>query len=265
VVDRLPDLKGPEARSSQRKVVILRTSVLLGATLLLEAVCRLHIIPSSTLVPPSEMVLALVRLLGTAAVWEAMLRTFRNVLISCAAAIISGITLGFILHAIPRARNVLEPVFSSYYAVPIFAFYPLLVLMFGLNDIPIILVGYLGAVVAMVVNTIVGLDRVPRVFMKYGRICRMSPVSMALRIRLPAAALAFFTGIKLAVAYSFTGVIASEFLLSDYGLGYSVSFAYNSFQMQDMYGLMLQVIVLAAAVTMTFHVWEERLAARRKR
>jgi hypothetical protein len=44
-----------------------------------------------------------------------------------------------------------------------------------------------------------------------------------------------------------------------------VAFAYNSFNMQDMYGLMLLVLVLAATVTMTFHVWEERLAARTKR
>jgi NitT/TauT family transport system permease protein len=252
-------------RSHQRKVAILRMSILVGAAFLLETACRLHIIPASTLIPPSEMVLALVRLLGTAAVWEAMLRTFTNVLISCAAAVISGIGLGIILHALPRARSVLEPVFSSYYAVPIFAFYPLLVVLLGLNDIPIILVGYLGAVVAMIVNTIVGLDRVPRVLMKYGRTCRMSLLSMALRIRLPSAAPALFTGVKLAVAYSFTGVIASEFLLSDYGLGYSVAFAYNSFNMQDMYGLMLLVLVLAATVTMTFHVWEERLAARTKR
>jgi NitT/TauT family transport system permease protein len=252
-------------RSHQRKVLILRTAILVGATLLLETACVLHIIPASTLVPPSDMALALARLLGKAAVWEAMLRTSTNVLISCAAAIISGIGLGIMLHAIPRVRSVLEPVFSSYYAVPIFAFYPLLVLLLGLNDIPIILVGYFGAVVAVIVNTIVGLDRVPRVLMKYGLICRMSPLSMALRIRLPAAAPALFIGVKLAVAYSFTGVIASEFLLSDYGLGYSVAFAYNSFNMQDMYGFMLLVILLAAAVTMTFHIWEERLAARMKR
>lgn len=35
--------------------------------------------------------------------------------------------------------------------------------------------------------------------------------------------------------------------------------------MHEMYGLMLLVIILATIVTMTFYVWEQRLAARRRR
>lgn len=264
--DAAPASRGrPPARSRRRKVAVIRLIALLGAALVLEAACRWRVIPASTLIPPSEMLLALVRLLGTRELWGHMLRTFNNVLIACAAAIITGVAFGFMLHAMPRVRATLEPVFSSYYAVPIFAFYPLFVVLFGLNDFPIILVGYLGAVVAMIVNTVVGLDRVPPVLIKFGRTCHMPPLSLALRIRLPSAAPALFTGVKLAVAYSFTGVIASEFLLSDSGLGFSVSFAYNSFKMHEMYGLMLLVVILATVVTMTFYIWEQRLAARRKR
>lgn len=252
-------------RSRRRKVAIIRLIVLLGATLVIEAACRGRIIPATTLIPPSEMLLSLAQLLGTRALWDHMLHTLGSVVIACVAAIVSGVTFGFVLHAMPRVRATLEPVFSSYYAVPIFAFYPLFVVLFGMNDLPIILVGYLGAVVVMVVNTVIGLDRVPPVLIKFGRTCRMRPLSMALTIRLPSAAPALFTGVKLAVAYSFTGVIASEFLLSNSGLGYSVSFAYNSFKMHEMYGLILLVIILATIVTMAFHVWGQRLAARRKR
>src|SRR5262249_34361508 len=117
------DQAGAEVRgagqSYRRKIVIIRTTLLVGAASLLEAACRLRFIPASTLIPPSDMLRALLRLLATVAVWEAMLRTFTNVLISCAAAIVSGIGVGIVLHAIPRVRSVLEPVFSSYYAVPI--------------------------------------------------------------------------------------------------------------------------------------------------
>jgi NitT/TauT family transport system permease protein len=261
----LPSRGQRPLRSRRRKVTIIRLIVLLGAALVLEAACRWRIIPATTLIPPSEMLWSLAQLLGTWELWRHMLRTFSNVLIACAAAIVSGVAFGFILHAMPRVRATLEPVFSSYYAVPIFAFYPLFVVLFGLNDIPIILVGYLGAVVVMIVNTLVGLDRVPPVLIKFGRTCRMRPLSLVLTIRLPSAAPALFTGVKLAVAYSFTGVIASEFLLSDSGLGFSVSFAYNSFKTHEMYGLMLLVVILATLVTMMFYVWEQRLAARRKR
>ena len=56
---------------------------------------------------------------------------------------------------------------------------------------------------------------------------------------LPAAAPWLFTGAKLAVAYSFIGVIAGEFVLAGAGLGYAIAFAYNSFDNATMYGLMI--------------------------
>ena len=49
------------------------------------------------------------------------------------------------------------------------------------------------------------------------------------RIRLPAAAPHLFSGLKLAVAYSFIGVIAGEFILSTKGVGHEIAYAYNNF------------------------------------
>ena len=66
----------------------------------------------------------------------------------------------------------------------------------------------------------------------------------ALLIELPAAAPYLFTGVKLAVGYGFIGVIAGEFILSGAGLGYAIAYAYNDFDNQTMYALMLLVLVV---------------------
>ena len=58
-------------------------------------------------------------------------------------------------------------------------------------------------------------------------------------VHLPAAAPHLFTGVRLAVAYAFIGVIASEFILSGEGLGYAIAYSYNNFDNRTMYGLML--------------------------
>jgi NitT/TauT family transport system permease protein len=110
-----------------------------------------------------------------------------------------------------------------------------------------------------------GLDRVPRVFDKTGRILHLSPLQLAVLVQLPAALPYLFTGARLAVAYSFIGVIASEFVLSADGIGYAIAYAYNNFDNRTMYGLMLLIIVVVIAVNTTLDVLDRRLQSRLRR
>jgi NitT/TauT family transport system permease protein len=147
--------------------------------------------------------------------------------------------------------------------VPIFIFYPVLIAIFGLSMVPILLMGVLTAVVAMIAATLDGLDRIPRVLTKVARAHRMGRLATALPVNAPAAAPHLFTGIKLAVSYAFIGVIASEFLLAPAGLGRIISDAYSDFDNRRMYALMLLLIVVATVVNMTLHVVDRRWAERR--
>jgi NitT/TauT family transport system permease protein len=81
-------------------------------------------------------------------------------------------------------------------------------------------------------------------------------------IILPAAAPWFFTGAKFAVAYSFIGVIAGEFVVSGAGIGHAIAFAYNSFDNRMMYGLIVLLFVLVGSVNTFLSIWERRLYAR---
>ena len=57
--------------------------------------------------------------------------------------------------------------------------------MFGLGDGPQMLIGFMLGVVAVIVTTLNGLDRVPRVLRKTARIHRLGPLQTALRVTLP--------------------------------------------------------------------------------
>jgi NitT/TauT family transport system permease protein len=94
---------------------------------------------------------------------------------------------------------------------------------------------------------------------------RLGLVSAALRVRLPYAAPYVFTGFKLAVAYSFIGVVGAEFITSSRGIGYEISFAYNNFDNAVMYAMILFILLLVISVNMSLHAWEKRLLARRRR
>jgi NitT/TauT family transport system permease protein len=79
---------------------------------------------------------------------------------------------------------------------------------------------------------------------------------------LPAATPNLFTGVKLAVAYAFIGVIASEFILSGAGLGYAIAYAYNNFDNRTMYALMLLIVLIVTVVNSALNAVDRRLRAR---
>lgn len=240
-----------------RNSTLIRLGLVIALVATLEVLCRQGIINRMTMVPPSVMVTKLWALMGTEKFWSQVASTTRNIGAAAVLAMVAGFFGGVILHGLPRVRRALEPVMVSYYALPFFVFYPLAIVIFGMNDIPIILMGFLYALIAMVSNTISGIDRIPPVLGKVTRSFRLGPVETALLVKLPAAAPYLFTGAKLALGYSIAGVIGSEFILSAAGLGYSISFAYNDFDNPSMYALLLFVIALVTAL-LTVLNWAER-------
>jgi len=229
----------------------------------LEALVRMRVIPRFTMIPPSEMVTGLYRMLASGVLWPDMRSTLTAVVAAACGAVVSGFVLGAMIHRAPRLRRTLEPFFASYYAIPIWAFYPLFIVIFGLNDFPKVVIAYLYALVAMIVNTLTGLDRLPAVYRKTAHVLRMGPGATALKIVVPAAAPYVFTGVKLAIAYSFIGVVGSEFILATSGLGYRIGFAYHDFDNQTLYSTILLILLMSIAINVVLFRWEKALMKRR--
>lgn len=246
-----------------RTATQIRLVVVAAAVGFLELACRTGLIGRFTMIPPSEMAVSLVNLFATDTIVSDMLETLTAISIALSSALVVGFLLGALLYAAPRARRILDPLLATYYSVPVFVFYPLFIVLFGMNSIPKTVIGFLYALVAMVINTLNGFDRVPAVFWKTARVYRLSKITAATHIILPCAGPYLFTGAKLAVVYAFTGVIGSEFILSSGGLGYRVSFSYNNFQNDVMYALILLVLLVAICINMGLYAWERSLADRR--
>jgi NitT/TauT family transport system permease protein len=240
-----------------------RSAVVVGFVLLLEALCLAGVIDKITMQPPHQIARDLWRMLVTGSMNGAMRKTFGNAALALALALAVGIAFAALLHNHRRARATLDPLFATYYAVPVFAFYPALIVVFGFGDVPQILIGFMLGVVAVIVNTLNGLDRVPRVLDKTARVHRMGELWRALAITLPSAAPNILTGVKLAVAYSLIGVVGSEFIMSRGGVGYEIGFAYTNFDNATMYPLIVLILTVSIAINGALSHWEKRLLARR--
>ncbi len=235
-------------------------AILLG---IVEALCLGGVIDRITMPPPHRIVLDLYKLLASGSLNKAIAKTLGNSGIAFLLALGVGVVFSAILHGHRAVRDTLDPLFATYYAIPIFAFYPLLIYLFGLGDGPQIMIGFMLAVVAVIVNTLNGLDRVPPVLLKTARIHRLTRFEIARTITLPYAMPYVLTGVKLAVAYSLIGVIGSEFIMSRGGMGYEISFAYTSFDNATMYPLIVLTLFTAIAVNSLLTRWEKVLLQRR--
>jgi len=246
-----------------KHVGLIRLAVIVALIGALEVACRSGLISHRIIIAPSEMAEALVGLLASGSINADLERTLGVITVVIALSIVLGFAAGAAIHALPRLRATLEPLFATYYAVPIFIFYPVLIAIFGLSPIPIVLIGVATAIVAMIIATLNGLDRVPPVLTKVARVHRLGHLATAAQLQLPAAAPYLFTGVKLAVSYGFIAVIASEFILSGAGIGRDIADAYADFNNPRMYGLMLLLLIVATLVNGVLHALDLRWAQRR--
>jgi NitT/TauT family transport system permease protein len=239
---------------------LLVVGVLLAA---LELACRTGRIDPVSVIAPTQMVQGAWRLLASGQYTSHILLTLSNVAIACGLAVVVGFALGWLLYRLPRLRRAADPLLASYYSVPTFVFYPLFIVLFGLNRWPLVAIGFIFAFVAMAMSTLQGFERVPVALRRTARAMRLSTFQEMVHVVLPSCAPFLFTGLKLSIVYSFIGVIAGEFVLSGAGFGFDIAFAYNSFDNATMYGLMLLLLSFVVVLNLLLHAWEQRLYLRR--
>ena len=242
---------------------LCQIGVIAGAVVLLEALCLAGVIDNVTMPPPHIIARDFVRLLAEGRYFDEIGKSLVNVVVAFALAFVVGTAIGSILHGYTTAREVLDPLFATYYAIPVFAFYPLFIVIFGLGDGPQLLIGFLLGVVAVIVTILNGLDRVPAVLKKTARVNRLGPLQTALRVTLPFCAPYLLTAAKLALAYAFIGVIGSEFIMARSGMGYEIGYAYTNFDNATMYPLILLILLLSIVVNGLLSRWENVLLSRR--
>lgn len=241
----------------------IRLVLIVGAVVLLEAACRLGYVSRQAVIPPSAMLAGAWTVLASSEERGNIVLTLTTVAQALVLSIVAGFALGAALHRLPRLRRTLDPFLASYYAVPTFVFYPLFIVLFGLNRWPLVAIGFVFAMTVVAINTLDGLSRVPRAIRRTARVMRLTRRQTLTHITIPAAAPWLFTGVKFAVVYSFIGVIAGEFVQAGAGIGYAIAFAYNSFDIVTMYGLIVVLFMVVAGLNMTLWTWERRLYARR--
>ncbi len=241
----------------------IRLAVLASLFGALELASTMAWINPVSFIPPSKMAIGAYHILLSGKFASDIFLTLASIGWTLVLTSIAGLIGGVVLFKLPRLRRAVDPLVTSYYAVPIFMFYPLFIVLFGLNRIPLVATAFMFSVVAMMVNVLNGLERIPVVLLKTARVHRMSRISEIRFITMPASLPYIFTGLKMAVAYATVAVVAGEFILSGAGFGFQIAFAYNNFDNVTMYSLMFLLLLFVGLINMLLSSWEQRLHGRR--
>jgi NitT/TauT family transport system permease protein len=248
---------------SKPNVLVTRSAIILLMLLLMELGPRNGLISPLILPPLTEIGKGFVTLLENPGIWADFYGTITRVFISFSCAVITGIPLGLALWRMPRVYKLLAPYLGSYFALPIFAFYPVLIAVFGMGATPMILVGYVWAVIAVAESSAAGFNSIPETYHRIGYIYRLSEAKKLFKIYVPAAAPSLFSGIRLAASYAMIGIIASEFVLSTDGMGRRILFYFQDFQLDLMYAAIAIIMVFQIALISSLGLLERSVGKHR--
>lgn len=138
-----------------------------------------------------------------------------------------GIVLGAVMAAVRPIRLIIDPLIELGRPLPPLAFIPLLIVWFGIGELPKILLIGLGVIPIVVVSVVAALDAVPEEYVEAARSLGASPRYALVHVRVRAALPGVITGLRLAMGISWTSIVAVEMIAATSGLGYVILEASN--------------------------------------
>lgn len=157
---------------------------------------------------------------------------------------IAGVTLAVILSEVDPLRRYLLPVASGFAAMPILATAPLMVLYFGLGPNSAIAVVVLMSIPPTVISVYKGLTSIERESEELLESLAVGRWGGLTKLKIPSALPWIFTSLKLNVTLALVGVIVTEFVTVQRGLGTLLTRSLETFDTPDAYASMLIVAIL---------------------
>jgi len=177
--------------------------------------------------PPSEVALALYDLAVGGINDDAFSSTLHIHLIASISrvyggfglAVLAALPLGLMIGRIPLIRQLLDPTFQVLRPVPVTAWLPLAMIIFGLGPRSAFFLVFLGAFYPVLINTIFGVRSVDVRLLEAASMLGCKGTSQFFKVVLPASLPAIFTGLRLGLGFAWVVIVVGEMTGVQTGLG----------------------------------------------
>ncbi|WP_019652337.1 glycine betaine/L-proline ABC transporter permease ProW [Variovorax atrisoli] len=166
----------------------------------------------------TTVALLLVAMLG---IWPEAMVTLSLVLTSLVFCMAVGLPLGVLLASSDRAQRVMRPVLDAMQTTPAFVYLVPVVMLFGIGNVPGVIVTIVFALAPLVRLTNLGLRQVRPDLIEAARAYGASPWQMLVKVQLPLAMPSIMAGINQALMLSLSMVVIAS-MIAVGGLGQMV-------------------------------------------
>lgn len=189
-----------------------------------------------------------------------ILASLKRVALGFGLAAAVGIPLGFLIGRSRFLAAMCNPIISLLRPVSPLAWLPIGLLVFKAANPAAIWTIFICSIWPMVINTAVGVQRVPQDYMNVARVLNLSEWKIFTKILLPAVLPYMLTGVRLAIGTAWLVIVAAEMLTGGVGIGFWVWDEWNNLNVPHILvaivvigvvGLVLEqaLVALARAVT----------------
>ena len=227
-----------------------------------------HVAPQYKLPSPSQVLSALNEEASRGELSEAVWNSVRRGGIGFLASLAIATPLGLLVGRVRPVRRAVGPILSGLQSLPSVAWVPAAVLWFGFSDATIYFVVLFGAVPSIANGVVSGLDQVPPLFLRVGRVLGAKGLDSARYVLLPAALPGYVGGMRQGWAFSWRSLMAAELIARSPDLGLGVGQLLDSARQNvDIAGVIagvFTILVIGIAVELCVFAPLERRVLRRR-
>jgi ABC-type nitrate/sulfonate/bicarbonate transport system permease component len=219
--------------------------LLVAVACLLELAVRSDFISPTIVARPSDAIAGLVTLQSKVDFLGATRITFGIVAIAILLECVVALPLGYFLFRRRDFGQAYSGWLAALFAAPIFLLYPLFMVIFGRNQLTLVIMGFLSGVTPLIIQAEQGFLSVSQTMINVGMSFDLTRWQIFWKIMFPAAAPSIFTGFRLSLMYTLINVIAIEYLVNVGGLGVIVSDRYFRFDIAGTYSAIITVTAIS--------------------
>lgn len=200
--------------------------------------------------PPGEVAQSFIRLVQTSEFWDSVQITFATIAQAYVIAVVTGILVGYLVTRSKLAMQMLEPVLSGLFTIPLTLLLPMFILFFGIGPNSKIAYGATYAFFPVALNTIAAFGHVEERWLRAARSMGASNWNMFRHILIPSAFPVLVTGLRIAFVICFASILGGETIASAAGIGHNIAHTAELMEPDRMYAWITFVVLTAITLNL---------------
>ena len=222
-----------------------------------------HLFSELLVVPPLTLLNTLIELAKSGDLSSNILASLNRVLIGFLIGASGGFILGIAMGLSPIINRTLSPLVKALQQVPEFAWMPVIILLFGIDEFAKNIFIAIGAFYPMLFNTYLGVSGVPDKYHELAQVYQYKSHRYLAKVILPSALPSIITGIRLSLGLSWVFVVGAEFFGTEAGVGFMMISGRQLFQIDVVMAGLVVIGTIGFLLNYVLQLLEKKLSGGR--